>query len=116
MIYVAHEIRGCPPHTDEQRRANLLRARKAAGRMRGMFPEYEFYVPAEHDDFPQACLDLGLLTVGEILAADLAILEHCDELFVLLPRSGSITGGVAGEVKYALEKKIPIHFISFPDI
>jgi hypothetical protein len=111
MIYVAHEIRGCPPHTDEQRRANLLLARKAAARLRRRFPKCEFYVPAEHDDFPQACLDLGQLSVGDVLSVDLEILENCSQLFVLLPKSGRITGGVAGEVEHALRKKIPVRFI-----
>ena len=116
MIYVAHEIRGCLPHTEEQRQDNLLRAKAAAAKLRAMFPLSDLYVPAEHDDFPQACLNLGLLAVWEVLCIDREILEHCDELFVLLPRNGSITGGVAGEVEHALKKKIPVRFFSFPDI
>lgn len=116
MIYLAHEIRGSEPHSPAKQAANMSRALEAAKLLREKYPDKEFYVPAEHDDFPHQCLRMGLLTVDDVLRVDLSILKQCEELWVLMPGTGSaIGGGVAGEVEFAAKNRIPIWFIAMEE-
>jgi hypothetical protein len=118
MIYLAHEIRGSEPHSAAKQEANLERAREAAKLLREKYPDKAFYVPAEHDDFPQQCLRRGLLTVDDVLSVDLSILKHCEELWVLMPSTGffDLGGGVAGEVEFAACNRIPTWFIALEEL
>lgn len=118
MIYLAHEIRGSEPHSPAKQAANLKRAREVAKLLREKYPEKELYVPAEHDDFPQQCLRMGLLTVDDVLRVDLSILKQCEELWVLLPCSGffALGGGVVGEVEFAACNRIPTWFIALEEL
>lgn len=117
MIYLAHDIRGSEPHSAAKQAANMSRALLAASLLREKYPDKAFYVPAEHDDFPQQCLQKGLLTVDDVLSVDLAILSRCEELWVLMPSPGSVIGGgVAGEIKFASWNRIPTLYIILEEL
>ena len=117
MIYVAHGIRGSEPHSAGKQQANLERAREAAKLIRQKYPDLEFYVPAEHDDFPQECLRRGLLSVNDILSVDLSILKRCNELWVLLPENDcGLSAGVVGEIAYAASQGIPVWFTTMEEL
>lgn len=72
-IYMSHPIRGEDGNIEE----NCKKASAAARRLRRCFPEVDFYVPAEHDLTLQILYDAEILTVDEIMMADLKILAAC---------------------------------------
>jgi hypothetical protein len=118
MIYLAHEIRGSEPHSPAKQAANMSRALLAASLLREKYPDKAFYVPAEHDDFPQQCLRMGLLTVDDVLSVDLSILNRCEGLWVLLPGTGffALGSGVRGEIEFAAKNRIPTWFIALEEL
>lgn len=118
MIYLAHEIRGSEPHSPAKQAANMSRALLAASLLREKYPDKAFYVPAEHDDFPQQCLRRGLLSVDDVLSVDLSILNRCEGLWVLLPGTGffALGSGVRGEIEFAARNRIPTWFIALEEL
>jgi len=107
-IYVAHAIRG-KTGTPEEIKKNLTMAIYLAEDLKaaGLCVPYkvEFYVPGVQDTFPQKALELGLLTIDDILAIDLAILGDCD---ALVEATWVESSGVRGEVKEAKRLAKPI--------
>ncbi|MFA6690900.1 MAG: hypothetical protein WCR98_02860 [Saccharofermentanales bacterium] len=92
-VYLSHPIRGhATENIDEAIKKNNEIAKHYAGELRHWFPTVEFYVPAEHDDFPQAAMDLGMLSVDEVLAIDVKIAGDCDVLLMLRPPEGASEG------------------------
>lgn len=73
-IYVSHPIRG----TNNDVKGNCKRANAAAARLRRVFPEVDFYVPSEHDLALQILWNEKMVTVEDIMYADLEILRNCD--------------------------------------
>lgn len=72
-IYVSHPIRGSTGNIE----ANCKKAEAAARRLRRVFPEVDFYVPAEHDLTLQILTADDRLTVDDVMYADLQILAAC---------------------------------------
>lgn len=76
-IYYSHPIRG----SNNDFEGNCKKAVAAAKRLRNVFPEVDFYVPAEHDLAMQWLYFKKKVSENDILAADLHILQHCDGWF-----------------------------------
>ncbi len=70
-IYVSHPIRGSNGDIE----GNCKKAAAAARRLRRVFPEVDFYVPAEHDLTLQVLTADDRLTIDDIMYADLKILD-----------------------------------------
>jgi hypothetical protein len=70
---MSHPIRG----TTGDIEGNCKKAAAAARRLRHVFPEVDFYVPAEHDLTLQILTAEHKLSIDDILFADLQILTAC---------------------------------------
>jgi len=89
----------------------LNRAKHVAKILRAAFPVLEIYCPAEQDTFPQKAMELGLLSVDEVLRIDCEIL--CDhEVLLVFGAEDDMSDGMRAEVKYARENYIPVFFFS----
>lgn len=76
-IYISHPIRG----TNDDFEGNCKKATLAARRLRNVFPEVHWYVPAEHDLALQWLYFNKKVNETDILNADLHILQHCNGWF-----------------------------------
>lgn len=72
-IYISHPIRGISGNIE----FNCKKAEAAARRLRRVFPEVDFYVPAEHDLTLQILTNDKRLSIEDIMYADLQILSAC---------------------------------------
>lgn len=73
-VYCSHAILG----TNGDMVGNCKKAIKGFQKVRKLFPEVNWYVPAESDLVLQILYNTGHLTVDEIIQADLEILRSCD--------------------------------------
>ena len=71
-IYCSHSIRGVKGEaaTEEDIKFNCDRIKLIVGRLRKQFPEIEFYLPAEHEDFVNQACQWKLLNEQQILSID----------------------------------------------
>jgi hypothetical protein len=74
---MSHPIRG----TNNDFDGNCKKAVAAAKRLRNVFPEVDFYVPAEHDLVVQWLYFNKKVSEKNVLDADLHILRHCHGWF-----------------------------------
>jgi len=72
-IYISHPILG----TTGDMAGNCEKAIKAVTKLRTLFPEINFYVPAESDIVLQLLYNAKKLSVENILWADLKIVDEC---------------------------------------
>ena len=72
-VYVSHPIRGSTGDIE----GNCKKASAAARRLRRVFPEVDFYVPAEHDLTLQILTADNRLSIDDIMYADLQVLAVC---------------------------------------
>jgi hypothetical protein len=107
-IYVSHSIRGKfgATATEEQMAANCKKAVQFGKLLRLNFPQIEWYVPAEHDDFVRRAYQKNYLTESEILDIDCEILKTCNGLLVYIP-DDYISMGMQIEISYAAKNNIP---------
>jgi hypothetical protein len=87
-IYVSNPIRGSNGEIEK----NCRKAEAAARRLRKVFPEVDFYVPAEHDLTMQILTEAQLIDVDAIMMADLTILRACHGwmFYFFEPSGGSL--------------------------
>lgn len=76
-IYVSTPIRG----TNDDMIGNCKKAIAGIVKLRPLFPEIYFYVPAEHDELIQILYNNKQLTEKQILDADLELLRGCHGWF-----------------------------------
>lgn len=76
-IYVSHAILG----TNKDMEGNCAKAIKAIKKLRRLFPEVNFYLPADSDLVLQILYKAKKLSVKNILWADLEILRNCNQWF-----------------------------------
>lgn len=109
--YFSHPIQGKKGKdaTREDMDANNQRAIKAAKQIRSFFPEIDFYVPAEHDEFVIEAYTQKSLTVEQILEADKAIVRKCDFLVAYMA-DDYLSNGMIKEVIEACDNRIPVFF------
>lgn len=94
-VYFSHSIRGklgptCPI---EQQEKNCAEAILVANEIRFFCPDYDLYVPAEHEEFIQISFALKYLTERQILDVDCDILDRCDILIIYVPEGDELQGG-----------------------
>jgi hypothetical protein len=106
-IYCAHPVRGMTG-TPEEIAKNTLESKRWGEELRYRFPEVDWYVPGEHDVFPQMALAGGELSIDQVLDIDKAILYNCQGV-VVLEWTGS--AGVREETKFARKNNIPVYYI-----
>lgn len=76
-LYMSHPILG----TNGDMEGNCKKAIAAVKRLRNVFPEVNIYCPAESDLVIQILYNKGVLSVGDILDADLEILRETNGWF-----------------------------------
>jgi hypothetical protein len=113
-IYVSHPIRG----TTGKIKDNCEKVERAVHRLRKLFPEVDWYVPAEHDLTLQILTAADKLSIDDVMFADLQILNACHGWFfyqfddsngseieaeqaVLI---GLISPGTNYRIRYSIEK------------
>jgi len=116
-VYVSHSIRG--PKGKDATKAdmeyNCNRIKLIVGRLRKEFPDIDFYVPAEHENFVYKAYNSGYITEEQILNVDCAILNKCDILIIFTPfDDNKIQGGRLIEKEFAIGKGITV--ITFPTL
>jgi len=110
-IYVSHPIRGTGGDlaTEGEINHNIEKAKKTAKDIReaarNQKVDFEFYVPAEQDEFPQLAMKLGLLDVEDVLCIDGNIIKTCDG--VLFLDYDGLSSGMEFEKQIATENAIP---------
>jgi hypothetical protein len=90
-------------------------ARKFGNELRIDFPDVEFYVPADHEEFVRIAWMNNLLTEQEILDIDCEIILGCCGL-IAYAWDGHISKGMKVELDYANELEIPTLIITPRDL
>lgn len=110
-VYVSHSIRGKfgKNATSEQMTENCEKAKRFGEWLKSHFPEIEWYIPAEHDDFIRIAYLKGYVTDKQILDVDCDILKEHNGLLVYAP-DDYISEGMKIEIDFADEHKIPIFY------
>jgi len=118
-VYVSHSIRG--PNggdaTKEDMDYNCDRIKLLVNRVRKIFPDVEFYVPAESEEFVGIAYRNGIVNEKQILDIDCIILDGCDLVVVFLPEDDpDLQGGREIEGTHAYTNGIPcLEVSSFTD-
>jgi len=71
-------------------------------------PEFDIYVPAEHEEFIMISQDLKYLTERQILDIDCVIVDHCDIILVYVPEGDELQGGRLIEYEHAKDFGKPV--------
>jgi hypothetical protein len=79
-VYLSHSITGPKGSaaTKEDMKENCDKAKLVAKTLRAIYPEVEFYVPAESENFVGKAYTKGYLTIAQILEIDCDIIRECD--------------------------------------
>jgi len=77
-------------------------------------PNLDIYLPHNQDTFPQTAMDMGYLTVNQVLAVDCAIVSQCD-IVIVMSWENHISTGMQREIDKAKELDIPIYFLEGVD-
>jgi nucleoside 2-deoxyribosyltransferase len=110
QAYVSHPIRGKKGDkaTNEDIKTNIERAIVFGNFLKTTFPNVDFYVPGEHDEFVLIAYRNGYITEKQILDVDCKIISQCNFVVVFMPEHGEFYGGVKVEVDYATKHNIPV--------
>jgi len=94
-IYVSHSIRGKygQDATLAQMTENCDVITKVVVQLRRIFPNIDFYLPAESEPFVGKTSTLGYLTEKQILEIDCMILRECDAVIISVPEGDELQGG-----------------------
>jgi len=114
--YVSHPIRGSlgAKATKEDELANMELAIEFAKQLRAAFPDVEFYVPAEHNEFVMTAFFEHNLSEDVVLGTDIIILKKRDFIVIFAPES-HISGGMKREIDAAIEAGIPVVYCETVD-
>lgn len=105
--YVSHRISNNGTDGDESQQTNCEKAIEFCKQLRGIFPNIDFYLPAEHEDFVGRSYKKGILTIDQILDIDCEILQTCN--FMLGYAPGYFwSQGMCIERDYAYKHSIPV--------
>lgn len=107
--YVSHSIRGKYGNkaTVEQMEANNQKAIDFGKQLIKEFPNVEFYIPADHDEFVLIAYQRGDLTERQILDIDCEIVSRCNFLVAFSP-DDYISKGMQKEIDAAVANNIPV--------
>lgn len=106
-IYCSHPIRGkLGDNATLEDQWKWIRVMRGQSRKLQMnFPEVDWYVPADHDEFVQIAYGLGILDVDQILKVDGEIIKTCDAI-VYFDLEGEFSQGMLYEKNIADELKL----------
>ena len=108
-IYVSHSIRGkwgkdaTPEQMDENNKAAIIFGRA----LRVFFPEVEWYVPADHDEFVCLAYQKKFLSESQILEVDCEMIKIRDGILFYMP-DDYISGGMQIEKYFAIKHDKPM--------
>ncbi len=107
--YISHSIRGKfgAAATEAQMQANNQKAIKFGKLLAKEFPNIDFYVPGEHDEFVLIAYRWGVLTEKQILDIDCEIVSRCSFLIAYAP-DDYISKGMQIEIDHCVLNKIPV--------
>ena len=108
-VYISHSIRGKfgSAATAEQMDANNQKAINFGIELRKEFPNIDFYIPGDHDEFVTIAYTKGYLNEKTILEIDCDIVSKCNFLTVFSP-DDYISRGMQIEIDHAVFNSIPI--------
>ena len=108
-IYVSHSIRGIKGKdaTHEDMVANNKKAIVFGEELRQVFPDIDFYVPADNDEFVIVAYEKGYLDEQEILAVDCAIIDVRDMVLAWIPDQ-YVSNGMQTEAIHAVTAGKPL--------
>lgn len=112
-VYLSHSIMGWKglTATDEDMKANCIKAVEFGNQLRKKFPTLNLYLPAEHEEFVHKAYKFKLLTIEQILDIDCAIVGEQDFLIVYAP-DAHLSSGMRTEIQYAQECGITVLYLS----
>ena len=86
-IYVSHSIRGIKGSaaTREDMDANNQKAVNFGTKLKQAFPDIDFYIPAEHDEFVLVAYERHYISESNILNVDCTIINTRDMVLAWLP-------------------------------
>lgn len=107
--YISHSIRGKygKAATDAQMAENNTKAINFGNFMCKEFPNIQWYVPGEHDEFVLVCYRNKLLTEKQILTVDCEIIDKCNFMVVYSP-DDYISRGMQVEIDHCVYTHKPI--------
>jgi len=73
-------------------------------------PNLDMYLPHNQDTFPQVAMDLGYLTVDQVLEIDCDILSKYD-IVIVLNWENHVSDGMAREIIKAKDLNIPTYLL-----
>ena len=106
-IYCSHSIQGKygKDATEQQMIDNCNKAKVFVSHLRQCFPEFEFYLPADHELFVHKTYQMKLLSIKQILDVDCNIVKECDGILAYA-FDGHISNGMRVEIDYAQKMEI----------
>lgn len=111
-IYISHPIQGKHGKnaTDEEMKTNCQQAIEFGKVLRKRYPNVEFYIPAEYEDFVNRAYRLKFLSIRDILCVDCEIVKTCDAVLALAI-DGILSNGMIEEISTAQSFNIPVRVI-----
>ncbi len=91
--------------TEETMVKNCKKAIRYGNELRDVYPNVEFYIPAEHEGFVHRAYKMGFLTIDQILQIDCDIILTCD-LVILYNHELVLSSGMKIEYEFAFENNI----------
>jgi len=106
-IYVSHPIRGVAPNPSPEYIALNNRIAKIFGAaLRVRYPQHEFYVPAENEEFVALAYEHDYLDEGEILGLDCKIIDSKDGV-IFYKHEYRFSNGMLRELQHAVDTNTP---------
>ena len=111
--YMSHSIRGKmgKEATDEYMAENNRKAIAFGEELRREFPNIDFYVPGDHDEFVCIAYREAYLNEKQILHVDCEIINSRNFMIALSP-DGFISGGMKIEIEHCQLHNIPVLYVS----
>ena len=109
QIYISHSIKGHKGKdaTDEDMTANNAKAIAFGRVLRRRFPNIEFYVPGDGDEFVILAYQSRFISEDEILNVDCQIIDARDVVLAYI-HDQYISNGVLVEIQHAHETRKPV--------
>ena len=102
-VYVSHSIRGTKgvDATHEDMEANNKKATAFGKELRLKFPDVDFYVPADNDEFVILAYEQNYISETEILNVDCRIIDKRSMVLAWIPDQ-YMSGGMQTEAVHAV--------------
>jgi len=115
-IYVSHPIRGI--HRDAGQaeiEANNLRAKIFGAALRLRYPQHEFHIPAEHEEFVALAHVGHYLSADEILSIDCQLIDRSDGV-IFYDHQARFSPGMLVENHHACQGNKPTAILSSTEL